>query len=458
MRNLRNFIRYFRKRIIIISLVVVLFLGGLVGLAFATEDDTTYESEFINQMTEWYGEDWLQKLSSSEGLFPKEMELTERKGYLAEMYYAYISELPPDGAPFPRGFTSYLHEASQKANRVYTLSWVKDQIEDGKTVDLDIAIRASELIRKEYPTYAVLCDQIDAVFSSDAEDNMSSALQVGTDSWTSSTSFPDVVFRDHSFPALTKVLKAVNDALKTFSLVLACIMFFVGLMSAALQQQAYEEVIFKRLVTLMVTIGMIAFSAMLVLNISNIGTGIMNMISNKLNSEEMLKNNEETMLNLETQICVQCYTDNGNHWYNDIFDPLITAMCLVGYNAMLVPAWLGSCVAFVVVSVICYGRAVEIYIMAAMAPLAVCDISGGQGMGMTNTSRFIKNVCAISLQGAIIVLSMFICKSIQIGILADMNGTFSDYWATSWSLVVMCFVQIGLASKSLKVSKDIIGV
>ena len=314
------------------------------------------------------------------------------------------------------------------------------------------------LMKEEYPSFEVAENQVKIIFGDFFEEEEKKALQVGTGTWVTGRKFPDVILGGYTLPTVSTVLGSVHESLTMFSLVLACIMFFVGLMSAALQQQAYEEVIFKRLVTLMVTIGMIAFSAMLVLNISNIGTGIMNMISNKLNSEEMLKNNEETMLNLETQICVQCYTDNGNHWYNDIFDPLITAMCLVGYNAMLVPAWLGSCVAFVVVSVICYGRAVEIYIMAAMSPLAICDISSGQGMGMTNTSRFIKNVCAISLQGAIIVLSMFICKSIQIGILADMNGTFSDFWATSWSLVVMCFVQIGLASKSLKVSKDIIGV
>ena len=456
MRNLRNFIRYFRKRIIIISLVVVLFLGGLVGLAFATEDDTTYESEFINQMTEWYGEDWLQKLSSSEGLFPKEMELTERKGYLAEMYYAYISELPPDGAPFPRGFTSYLHEASQKANRVYTLSWVKDQIEDGKTVDLDIAIRASELIRKEYPTYAVLCDQIDAVFSSDAEDNMSSALQVGTDSWTSSTSFPDVVFRDHSFPALTKVLKAVNDALKTFSLVLACIMFFVGLMSAALQQQAYEEVIFKRLVTLMVTIGMIVFSTMLVLNISNIGTGIMNLLNSNLGTSNV--DIRQEIENIKLKIFFECYTELGDEWYLTALNYIITHASIIAMELQMLPSYLSSEVAAIIVIVISMGRAVEIYIMAAMAPLAVCDISSGQGMGMSNTGRFIKNVCAISLQGAIIIVGMYICETLKISYISDFEGNLANYWGITWNMVLIAFVQIGLVTKSLKISKDIVGI
>ena len=456
MRNLRNFIRYFRKRIIIISLVVVLFLGGLVGLAFATSDDTTYESEFVSQMTEWYGEDWFQKLSSYDGLFPREMDITERKGYLAEMYYAYISELPPDGAPFPSGFTSYLHVARQEADRLYTLSWVRDQIEDGKTVDLDIAIRASEVIRKEYPTYAVLCDQIDAVFSGDAEDDMSSALQVGTDSWTTSTSFPDVVLRGHSFPALSKVIKTFNDALKTFALVLACIMFFVGLMSAVLQQQAYEEVIFKRLVTLMVTCGMITFSTMLVLNISNIGTGIMNLLNSNLTTSKVDIHTE--IENIKLKIFFNCYSELGDKWYLTALNYIITHANILAMELQMLPSYLSSKIAAIIVLVISMGRAVEIYIMAAMAPLAVCDISSGQGMGMSNTSRFIKNVCAISLQGAIIIVGMHICETLKISYVGDFDGNIASYWGITWNMVLIAFVQIGLVTKSLKISKDIVGI
>lgn len=98
--------------------------------------------------------------------------------------------------------------------------------------------------------------------------------------------------------------------------------------------------------------------------------------------------------------------------------------------------------------VIVYGRLFELYIRIAVAPIALADmfVKGADSTGF----RFLREVVALSIQGAIIALILYTFSMVQTqGILGG-----SGISAT----VAMTIAQVALLGQSRSISKSLVGI
>lgn len=476
MKQIIYFLRYFKKRIIIITSIIALLTGGTFGFALAARGDAlkneakekmeineaypadfldVFPAEYVYKLETAYGKDYVRPRLLGESDDPFWVETCD---YWVDNWSEQPGYYNPPSFEQKYQILCERFENHKEGAPLRNASLVVRKYKNGQELDVSEMEEAIDTYKNKYSTYNLICNMIDCIFGDSYTEKETTALQVGTDTWTTTRDFPDVVLGSYTVPEVSSVLKVVNDSLLTFAIILTSVLFFIGIMNATMEQQITGELYLKRLVGWMISLAVICFATMLVLNIANVGTGILNKIQDSVSESRNSEETKKAIASLKLEIYIQTDTYSGDEWYNVIFDPFMTALKRFSYVLMLVPAWLSSIISYVIVSVISYGRAIEIYILAAFAPIAVCDITGGHGMGMQPTGRFIKNVCAIALQGAIILLGNFLCSSLQINIVGKMAGNFDSFWSVSFSMIVIAFVQVGLASKSLRISKDIIGV
>lgn len=318
-------------------------------------------------------------------------------------------------------------------------------------IALLLTIGVSFAMDEDNVMISLIYSMIDAIASTETIQEVTEIVTVGY----SDTS---ITLGGYTIENMGTVMGIVNDAMKIFAIVFCSTLFFVGLMNAFLNQQAYEEIVIKRLVVFGITLGLIAWSMPLCLNIANLGSGIAAKISNIANNSFDITT-AETIATLKADILADCSTADDSSWWNlvgqlvssvvDIFTALI-------YILQLLVPWVAMQAVKIVVKTVCWGRALEILILATLSPLAFCDISSGQGTGMGSIGRFLRNFAATAIQGAIIVLIMFYCSQIHIAIISQ-NASAAAFFNNTWNIVVIGFVEVGLCTKSQGMAQRLIG-
>lgn len=251
------------------------------------------------------------------------------------------------------------------------------------------------------------------------------------------------------------VMEIVNDAMITFAIVFCSTLFFVGLTNAFLNQQAYEEIIIKRLIVFGIVIGLIAWSLPLCLNIANLGSGIAAKISNITNDSFDITT-ADTIATLKADILANCSTSAEHTGIASLLSGVVDIFTALVYILQLLVPWVAMHAVRIVIKTVCWGRALEILILSTLSPLAFCDISSGQGTGMGSIGRFLRNFAATAIQGAIIVLIMFYCSQIHIAIISQ-NTSAAAFFNNTWNIVVIGFVEVGLCTKSQGMAQRLIG-
>ena len=152
-----------------------------------------------------------------------------------------------------------------------------------------------------------------------------------------------------------------------------------------------------------------------------------------------------------------CHVSTGTGLKAAIADTVSNMASSISYIIQLFIPSLIAKLSNVVVSVMCWARFIELTIMAIVSPLSVCDISSGTGAG-SNAVRGIKNVMALALSGAVIMLAVFICQQIQFGILSANVMNQENFMSCIWKEIVVAVVEVGLVVKAPGLSKQILGM
>ena len=166
---------------------------------------------------------------------------------------------------------------------------------------------------------------------------------------------------------------------------------------------------------------------------------------------------ESQILNLKMAIYDDCHVSTGTGLKAAIADTVSNMASSISYIIQLFIPSLIAKLSNVVVSVMCWSRFIELTIMAIVSPLSVCDISSGTGAG-SNAVRGIKNVMALALSGAVIMLAVFICQQIQFGILSANVMNQENFMSCIWKEIVVAVVEVGLVVKAPGLSKQILGM
>lgn len=258
-----------------------------------------------------------------------------------------------------------------------------------------------------------------------------------------------------TFTNLTSVIRTMYKTFQNLGVIMLIIFFGVGILESFSFQQMYVEKMVRQFIFLCIGIVLVSNSMNLVFGIGNVFSALIQKIVNNANVSNA--NMASELMELKKVIYDQCNVSTGTGLKASISDAVSNMATAVSYLIQLFIPSLIAKLSNVVVSVMCWSRFIELTIMAIVSPLTVCDISSGGGMN-SNAVRGVKNVIALALSGAIIMLAVFICQQIQFGILSANVLDGANFMSCIWKEIVVAIVQVGLVVKAPGIAKQVLGM
>ena len=258
-----------------------------------------------------------------------------------------------------------------------------------------------------------------------------------------------------TFTSLSTVITTMYKTFQNLGVMLLLIFFGVGVLQSISFQQMYIEKLVRQFIFLCIGIVVMSKSMNLVFGIGNVFSALIQKIVS--NANVSYADMKSQILNLKMAIYDDCHVSTGTGIRAALADTVSNMASSVSYIIQLFIPSLIAKLSNVVVSVMCWSRFIELTIMAVVSPLSVCDISSGAGAG-SNAVRGIKNVMALALAGAVIMLAVFICQQIQFGILSANVMDKSNFMTCIWKEIVVAVVEVGLVVKAPGLSKQILGM
>ena len=258
-----------------------------------------------------------------------------------------------------------------------------------------------------------------------------------------------------TFTNLTSVIQAMYKTFQNLGVIMLIIFFGVGILESFSFQQMYVEKMVRQFIFLCIGIVVVSKSMELVFGIGNVFSALIQKIVNNANVSNV--NMASELMELKKVIFDQCNVSTGTGLKSSISDTISNMATAVSYLIQLYIPSLIAKLSNIVVSVMCWSRFIELIITAIVSPLMVCDISSGSGMN-SNAVRGVKNVLALALSGAVIMLAVFICQQIQFGILSANVLNSVSFMSCIWKEIVVAIVQVGLVVKAPGIAKQVLGM
>ena len=297
----------------------------------------------------------------------------------------------------------------------------------------------------------VIFTWIDEIFDVASLDEAKSLLNITFQNGT-------IVAGGYTFTTLSTVLTKASRVFKNLGVMMLFAFFGINFMEGiTMHTQMIAEQVIRRFVFLIMGMILIGNALDLTFGIANIFTVV---------SEQMLSSPS-----LDIDVSSQVFALKQSMYVEMGLDEASTVPIVGGiidamkpYTAplkyvleMLIP-YLLSKLANVIVSVVCWTRFVQILIMGVVSPVTLCDF--GDHPSQSSAMRGAKNIIALGFSGPLILLSMFICREIQLQIItsATTSLTASSYVGAIWSMSVIAIVQISLVTRSSSLAKQALGM
>ena len=262
----------------------------------------------------------------------------------------------------------------------------------------------------------------------------------------------------YTFKKLAGVLTTAGTIFRNTGIMLLFCFFGIHVIQQSQHQsQMVLESYVRQFVMLILGMILIANAMDLVFEICNFFTAVgENMLSSSSADQSVTKQ----ILALKKSM----YTQMGLDKKSDVpvvggmLDALKPVIEPLKYLLELLIPYLLAKLSNVVVSVVCWTRFVQVLLMAITSPVMLCDL--GDNFINSNALKGIKNIAALALSGPMILLSLFICKEIQLQIMstAAANLTASSYTSAIWSMAVIAIVQLSLVTKASNIAKQVLGM
>lgn len=258
-----------------------------------------------------------------------------------------------------------------------------------------------------------------------------------------------------TFHSLMPVISTMHRTFQNLGIMFLIIFFGVGVLESLSFNQMYIEKMVRQFVFLCIGIVLVSKSMELVFGIGNIFSALIDQIVRNAAAGNV--DMGSGIMALKQAIYDDCHVSTGTGFKASIADSVSNLAASVSYVIQLfIPALISKLVN-VVVSVVCWSRFIELVLMAVVSPLTVCDISSGAGMN-SSAIRGMKNVVALGLSGAIIMLSVYVCQQIQYGILSATVLDGVNFMSAVWKEIVVGIVEVGLVVKSSGIAKQVLGM
>lgn len=280
---------------------------------------------------------------------------------------------------------------------------------------------------------------------------------------------------------------AITAALKSYGCTICAILWISSLLTAYVNQQAYAEIIIKRILVLGVSIFLIYYSDTICGYIGGIGTDLANMLAT--NVTVPAANNADAIITAMHNACdgeavlteedqmddisdIEADRDGaGIHILKGFSSAIkgLFASLLSGFRrkitvpltflvALLIPA-LATAVGYILIMIACYSRGVELAILTVLSPIPM-SIIANEPLGSGPAARFLKNLGALSIQGAVLIVISAVCSNL-VG--AAINNLASDLtpgglMQSGIKAAAVAIAEGAMMMKSLSLSQKLFGM
>ncbi len=241
---------------------------------------------------------------------------------------------------------------------------------------------------------------------------------------------------------LEGTMEALYNALKTIGLALMTTYFLMELMDKVTREQFDVETLIRMLIKFIIAKTLIMDNGITILEaFLKIGNGMAATLS--------VAGEPEGVADFLHQI-VRIIQEN-----NMILDIVMGILAVI--------PWLISKLVGLVIRAICYGRLIDIVVRGGFAPVGCCGMvqEGFSGHGI----RYLKKYFGSILQGAVIMGILYVCSSVNAGVMTtmfdNMDGVGSSIGAALAMLVetlVVGFTEIMCIVKSSQIANEVAGV
>ena len=273
----------------------------------------------------------------------------------------------------------------------------------------------------------------------------------------------------YSVPGISAVITAANDMCKGIAILFLIITFFIQLLSMRSMDQMDEEFT-RRLIMLVVGFGLVYSSTQMSLTIANVGSQLAQKVATSgalaaspdaVSSVDAIKG----VIYDETHVDAYDHATGGVDYVGPI-DKMQTwgenAMTSFGYMIQLFVPWLAMKAVRAVLFMVVWGRAFEIMALATFSPLAFMEVPDVHHIGHGSGMRFIKNMLALSISGAIIVFITLMANAVDVAILNQIIATagsgFGSVMSGIMSMVVIGLAEVGLVTRSQQIARTVVGM
>ncbi len=301
----------------------------------------------------------------------------------------------------------------------------------------------------------------------------------------------DISIGGTAIPGVGSMLTTLNSTIKGVAGALLGILFMVSLGTYVMNNpQPSVQVIVTRFVILIVSFGLVNYSMELSTMIGNAGSALVTQLgadsvdADTNCADEILaglsddfdKEAEEGAKEAEN-MSKEAYgedtehpdEDSGTHsklldkfftFIKNLFAPIGKALRRAGAEiravfTLLIP-WIIVKVCTALCRVFTISRAVELIILAVMSPLPA-SLMLNDPFGSGSFTRFLKNLAALSLQGAVMLIIAYVCQ-IMINNTLSTCSSWAQLGENVWVVIGICFAEIGLLMKSLGIAQKLVGI
>lgn len=251
-------------------------------------------------------------------------------------------------------------------------------------------------------------------------------------------------------------VKEINGLMIIAATMIAVICFLIGLERKFIHQPYTPEILVKQFIILGIALVCIGKSLWLCQQISNFGSGMATAVIEKISQTT---NNSSAVDHIKALIYADCEAKVSGGMIKKISIIFGNISSQMGYIVQLLIPWVIMKVVSVVISFICWGRAIEILILATLSPIAFADILSERGQAAGE--KFIRNFIALSLQGVVIILVMYFCSQIHLGIITNSfssSMSVATFSKDVYKIIVIGLVEVGMCTKSLSITKEVVGL
>ncbi len=292
---------------------------------------------------------------------------------------------------------------------------------------------------------------LDEMFSNSEIEDVAKLVQV---SFGSDGSFSVAGYESLDSASAASAIVTANNLCKGLAMVFLIITFFIGLLTLRERDQMGEEFI-RRLVMLIFGMVLIYYAMTWSFTLANMGSNLANKIAGAATSAD----NSGALETMKGTIWDNTHIKpEGTHIWDKLGQLFNNGLASVSYLIQMFIPYLAMKTARIFTNFAVWGRAIEIIALAAISPLAFMEVPDSHNPLAGSGMRYLKNMIALSLSGAVIVLVLIITNSIITGIVSNMGTEMNEMMDGIWQVVLIALVQAGIVNKSQQIAKTAVGV